>query len=224
MTTPVADYTIVIPAYNEEESLRSILPRLIGLEGCREIVVVDDGSTDRTADVARELGATVVRHPSNRGYGAALKTGTRQTSGSIVVWFDADGEHPEGSIAELVRPVAEDRLDANLGRRRPCSPLDPVRLPGRWLLVLLGRWITRRRIPDMNCGLRCFRRDVILSCLDRLPDGFSASSTSTILLFQHGFRVGFHNISCGRRTRRSALRCMKDGVASLRSILSVVCR
>ncbi|MCB0322243.1 MAG: glycosyltransferase family 2 protein [Bdellovibrionales bacterium] len=217
------DLTIIVPAYNEEENIQPCLQRVRDELPYASLIVINDGSTDATAERAEAVeGAVVVRHTRNRGYGAALKTGIRMTTTPYVLWFDADGQHRVEDILGLVLPVAQQEADAMLGQRTKASAFSVKRMPGKWLLKIVSQVVARQRIPDLNCGLRCFRTSVIRRYLHLLPDGFSASATSTLVMIRRGYRVGFSPITAEKRVGNSTVRIVRDGLKTLSLIMRIM--
>ncbi len=215
--------SIVVPAYNEEAAIGSTLPRLRAACPAAEIVVVDDGSTDETRAIARESeGVRLVAHRRNRGYGAAMKTGIREASRAFVAWYDADGQHDPEDLVAVAAPVLAGESDVAIGLRRPGSSVQRNRVPGKWLLGWVARIVSGESIPDLNSGLRCFRRDVLLRYLHLLPDGFSASTTSTLMMLKGGWRVEYVPIVARPRIGRSTVRIVRDGLHTLHLILRIV--
>lgn len=185
-----ARVSAVIPARNEErtvgrvvEELRRVVPDLL------EVVVVDDGSHDQTATAASSAGAVVVRHPVPRGYGAAVKSGMLTAKGELIMTLDGDGQHRIADAARLLHAAEDHDLVAGHRVRRYHSAL--WRLPGKWVLRQLSSYVVRGRIPDLNCGLRVYRRQAILPYLPLCADGYSFTATSTVLLMASGARVTF---------------------------------
>lgn len=217
------DVTVVIPAYNEAEGIRDTLAGL--RDGCPEadILVVDDGSTDATADIARSIpGIRVVSHIANRGYGAALKTGVRLSDREFIAWYDADGQHRPEDLQRVTTPVIERRMDAVIGVRRKGSARQRNRVLGKKVLHWVTRLVSGQPIPDVNSGLRCFRRDVISRYLHLLPDGFSASTTSTLMLIKRGYRLGYESILAQPRVGTSTVRIFSDGMRTLQLIMRII--
>jgi glycosyltransferase involved in cell wall biosynthesis len=181
--------TVVIPAFNEQDALAAVLTDLHA--NCRDVVggviVVDDGSSDDTAAVAREHGATVVAHPTNLGYGAALKTGIRHAETAFVATMDADGQHSGAAIRRMWERRHEG--DMVVGARIGLVHSRAWRMPGKWLLTLMAVYLTRRRIPDLNSGLRVYRADVLRKYIHLCPNGFSFTTTTTLALMSRGWRV-----------------------------------
>jgi len=220
----VIGVTVLIPAYNEAESIRETLRRVE--ESCRsfaeiaETIVIDDGSTDGTADIARGCGVRVVRHQSNLGYGAALKTGLRHAGGSQVVIIDADLTYPPESIPELVGGLAESDMVVG-ARTGPEVHIPFLRKPAKWVLTKLANRVAEREIPDLNSGLRAFRKDLAERYLHLFPNGFSFTTTLTLAAICDGHRVEFFPISYAKRKGRSKIRPFKDTFNFLVLILRV---
>ncbi len=217
---PRTDVTVVIPAFNEERAVGAVIEALAALAPRPEIVVVDDGSSDGTAVVAERAGARVVRHARNRGYGAAVKTGVRTARTRYVLLCDADGQHRAEDVASL---IASRRPEAMIvGQRAPGSHQVTSRKPGKWLLTRVAESIAGERIPDLNSGLRIFDRALVQRFLYLLPDGFSASTTVTLLFYRRGFDIAYVPIRTEVRVGTSTVRPLRDGVATLYLILKLV--
>ena len=175
--------SIVIPAFNEEPgigaALREIHAAAATIDGRVEVLVVDDGSQDRTAEVARAEGARVLSMPVNRGYGAALKAGIRQVAFDTIVITDADGTYPADMIPKLVAGIAD--YDMVVGARSPSATADPLsRRPAKWVLRKLAGYLAGQPIPDLNSGLRAMKRDLVERYEHLLPSGFSFTTTITL--------------------------------------------
>ena len=215
--------TIIIPAFNEEKGIAVTLQQLRAQYPEIHIIVVDDGSSDETANVASRFDQVkVISHHVNRGYGAALKTGMRNAETKYVLWYDADGQHQSEDIANIVLPVQNGDCDACFGVRGKDSANVAKRAPGKFILRMTSQIVARRNIPDLNCGLRCFRSEVIKRYLHLLPDGFSASSTSTLLMIKRGYRVKFCRIRTMERIGKSTVRMWRDGIFTLKLILRIM--
>ncbi|MFQ5698100.1 MAG: glycosyltransferase family 2 protein [Myxococcota bacterium] len=220
---PLSELTVVIPAFNEEAAIGQTLRELRDAVPAAEILVVDDGSTDRTAEVARSIaGVRVLSHPRNQGYGASLKTAVRACRRRFVVWYDADGQHRPEDLLNVVKPVLEGERDVTIGVRGRGSARQGDRAVGKWLLYQVAQMVSRERIPDLNSGLRCFPRQLLALHLYLLPDGFSASSTSTLLMLKRGYRVGWIPIVARRRVGHSTVRILRDGLRTLHLIVRIV--
>ena len=210
MPEPVS---IIVPVYNEEGAIAATLTAIDATmrEAGRpfEVLVVDDGSTDATARVLAETGVAVVRHRANRGYGAALKTGIRATSHPLIAILDADGTYPIARLPELV--ALADEADMVVGARTGGSVHVPaLRRPVKWLLTRVANLLSGHRIPDLNSGMRVFRREVALRFFGLYPDGFSFTSTITLASHINGYRVEYVPIDYYRRTGASSIRPIRD--------------
>jgi glycosyltransferase involved in cell wall biosynthesis len=205
MTEPVS---IVIPAFNEEagvgpvvQNLRDVLHNA-GLHF--EVIVVDDGSKDQTALAASAAGARVVRHRSNRGYGAALKSGITAARYDVIVITDADGTYPCEAIPGLVREM--DNADMVVGSRTGANVRIPlIRRPAKWVLNRLANYVTSSNIPDLNSGLRVFRRAMAVQYFSILPDAFSFTSTITLAMRCDKYAITYVPIDYRRRTGKSKI-------------------
>jgi glycosyltransferase involved in cell wall biosynthesis len=205
VTNPVS---IVIPAYNEESGIPSVigeLHRVLGDYPAQiEIIVVDDGSSDATARAAALAGARVMRHRSNRGYGAALKTGIAAATHNQVTIIDADGTYPASYIPELLEKLQ--RADMVVGSRVNAGAKIPViRRPAKWVLNRLANYLTNARIPDLNSGLRAFRRDIIMQYFPLLPDQFSWTTTITLAMHCDKYAIAYMPIDYRARKGRSKI-------------------
>jgi len=197
--------SVIIPAYNEESAIAPVIERVRQAVGeSAEIIVVDDGSTDQSGPAARSAGARVIRHRGNRGYGAALKTGTAAASHNTIVIIDADGTYPAARIPDLL--AALDRADMVVGARTGSHVRIPwARRPAKWLLNRLANYLTRSTIPDLNSGLRVFRRDVVMQYFPILPDQFSWTTTITLAMHCDNYAVAYVPIDYHQRTGRSKI-------------------
>lgn len=200
--------SIVIPAFNEEEGVGHVITEiketLQRYSIMAEIIVVDDGSADGTAQAALEAGARVLRHRSNRGYGAALKTGITAASNQYIVITDADGTYPSEYIPELLAHLehADMVVGARIGRK---VKIPLIRRPAKWVLNRLANYLTTARIPDLNSGLRAFRRDVAMQYFTILPDQFSFTTTITLAMHCDRYAVTYLPIDYRGRRGRSKI-------------------
>ncbi|MGH8810158.1 MAG: glycosyltransferase family 2 protein [Noviherbaspirillum sp.] len=198
--------SVVIPAFNEERAIRDVIEEVRGVLSSlgveTEIVVVDDGSTDTSAEVAEACAARVLRHVVNRGYGAALKTGIAAATHANIIIIDADGTYPAVFLKELLARV--DQADMIVGARTgPKVRVPLVRRPAKWVLNLLANYLCGRTIPDLNSGLRVFRRDGAIGYFDILPDKFSWTSTITLAMLFDKRRIDYVPIDYRTRTGQS---------------------
>jgi glycosyltransferase involved in cell wall biosynthesis len=221
MTKP--KLSIIIPAFNEADSLGSVLKELIvRYEDMAEIIVVNDGSTDNTAEVVTAFTkVTLVNHKRNYGYGAALKTGISLATSDWLCFYDADGQHNPDDILRLYE--ASEKADMVVGARQTAVPFMWRRAPGKLILHWLANFMAGQNIPDVNSGLRLLRRDVILRYLHLLPDSFSASTTTTMILVVRGYDVVYIPIQAKRREQgRSQVRQLKDGGNTIMLMLRIM--
>ena len=186
--------SVVIPAYNEEGTVGNVVTEVEKIlrqqSVSPEIIVVDDGSIDNTAQRAAEAGARVLRHRSNRGYGAALKTGIASASKEYIVITDADGTYPAQYIPALLAELK--RADMVVGARVGKNVNVPLlRRPAKWALKFLANYMTRAKIPDLNSGLRAFRRDMVMQYFPILPDQFSWTTTITLAMLCDKYAVSY---------------------------------
>ena len=186
--------TIIIPAFNESQIIAEVLKELQEqLNEHRidsEIIVVDDGSSDDTARSAAQNGVRVLRHHSNRGYGAALKTGILSASHEIVAITDADGTYPARFLPEMLDMIED--VDMVVGSRTGANVHIPfIRKLPKWLLNRLANYVTGSKIPDLNSGFRVFRRSIVLQYLHMLPDQFSFTTTITTAMLCDRYAVRY---------------------------------
>jgi len=218
--------SIVIPAFNEEEGIGNVLDTLKDaldtLNIPKEIIVVDDGSTDGMSNVLSAFeGILVIRHERNMGYGAAIKTGMRQARYEWICITDADGTYPNETIPELVSAIAENDMviGARVGRGA-CMPL--IRKPTKWILTQIANYLAQQRIPDLNSGLRIFKKDIAESFLNILPNRFSFTTTITLAMLSNNYRVLFVPINYYPRTGKSKIRPLHDTMNFLQLIVRTI--
>lgn len=198
----------MIPAHNEAGGIGSVLAELLAGKpaGVTEVIVVDDGSTDGTGQLAEATGARVVRHKTNRGYGAALKTGIHAATARFVLTMDADGQHRLEDVAKLCAMVASGEVaECVIGHRKAVFHSRLWRMPGKWFLRRLAQFLVARSIPDLNSGLRLVRRDIALKYINLCPQGFSFSTTITMALLSRGYGVDFVPIEVRPRIGKSTV-------------------
>ena len=216
--------TIIIPVYNEEQAIESTLDELIPVAKSHawQIVVVNDGSKDKTGMLLKSYSAKcrIINHPYNRGYGAALKTGIRNTETEVIAIYDSDGQHRPADLVRLWKEIPF--YDMVIGERAEGSKVDLFRVPGKWLMSHAANFIVGQRILDINSGLRVFRRDFIKKVLHLMPEGFSFTSTSTVAALKMGFTVGFIPIQTRKRIGSSTVRQVRHGFMAVMLILRLV--
>jgi glycosyltransferase involved in cell wall biosynthesis len=211
--------SVVIPAYNEAGAIGGVVRAVSAVPGWHEVLVVDDGSSDATAAEAEQAGARVIRHPYNKGNGAAVKTGIREARGEVVLLLDADGQHPPESALALVEAVGQ--YDMVVGARASADQAW-LRALGNAVLKRFASWLTGRPIPDLTSGFRAARRERLLEILPLLPNGFSYPTTSCLALLKAGHSVAFLPVKARRREGKGKLRPFREGVRFLLIILKVV--
>jgi glycosyltransferase involved in cell wall biosynthesis len=212
--------SIVIPAFNEAAAISGVVGTLRGAAAWREIIVVDDGSSDGTADAAAAAGATVVRHPYNKGNGAAVKSGVRRAAGEYVLIIDADGQHPPEDALRLVSRLGE--YDLVIGARAQSTQATAARRAGNNALNGLASFLTDRPIPDLTSGFRGARREYLREFLHLLPNGFSTPTTTTLAFIKAGYNVTFEPIHARQRVGQSKIRLARDGARFLVIIFKIV--
>lgn len=212
--------SIIIPAYNVEGSIGSVLEGLGAWRDHAEIIVIDDGSTDRTAEIAERVGVRVVRHRVNKGYGAALKTGIRAARGDVIVMMDSDGEHDAAYIQALLDALPENEMVVGARGKGSHAPL--LRRPGKWILGKVANYLAETNIPDLNSGLRAFRKDIVLRFMPILPNGFSFTTTLTLALFKEGYNIAYVPITTTPRVGKSTVNPIRDGVNTLMLIIRII--
>jgi glycosyltransferase involved in cell wall biosynthesis len=200
--------SVVLPAYNEEAAVGAqveAIRRVLSTHGMiNEIIVVDDGSEDRTAEKALRAGARVVRHPENRGYGAAIKTGIVAAKYEVIIIIDADGTYPADQIPGLVTKL--ETADMVVGARTGNQVHVPyIRRPAKWLLGWLATRISGKPIPDLNSGLRAFRRDCVKQYFSILSNRFSFTTTITMALLADDYHVVYQPINYYQRVGKSKI-------------------
>lgn len=214
--------SIVIPAYNEAESIGSVLEELREVMASypaeTEIIVVDDGSEDRTAEAAAAAGVTVVKQPRNKGYGAALKAGIRHAAHEVIVITDADGTYSNENIPVLLDLIED--YDMVVGARTGENVHIPlIRRPPKWVLNVLANFMTGVKIPDLNSGLRAFRKELSNRFEHILPDRFSFTTTITLASLTNNYAVKFIPIDYFKRVGRSKIRPIHDTLNFLNLII-----
>jgi glycosyltransferase involved in cell wall biosynthesis len=200
--------SVVIPVFNEEGGVITQIETIKAVLNSHgmvyEIIAVDDGSSDRSAEEAVQCGVRVMQHPVNRGYGASLKTGINAAAYDIIVIIDADGTYPADEIPNLVALL--ENADMTVGARIGDQVHIPlVRRPAKWVLRKLAARIAEKHIPDLNSGLRAFRRDCVKQYFSVLSDRFSFTTTSTLALLADNYHVIYHPINYYPRVGKSKI-------------------
>jgi len=202
------DVSIVIPAYNEEDAIatqiKSIQTVMNKTAWRYEIVVVNDGSTDGTAERANIPDVKLLSFPVNRGYGASLKTGITTARSELIVIIDADGTYPSEAIPEML--ARSDKYDMVVGSRVGENVNIPFnRKQAKWFLRLLASYLSDKHIPDLNSGLRVFKKSIVEQFYNILPSGFSFTTTITLAFLCNEFLVYYHPINYFKRVGSSKI-------------------
>ena len=212
--------TIVVPAFNEGASIGSVVSALRAAAQWHDVLVIDDGSTDGTGAAAADAGARVVRHPYNKGNGAAVKTAIRSSTSDWILIIDGDGQHRAEDARRLVARLGE--YDLVIGARDPQTQATA----GRRLILAglnwLASYLTERTIPDLTSGFRAARRDYLLEFIHMLPNGFSTPTTTTLAFVKAGYNVAFEPIGALPRVGTSKIRLGSDGAKFLLILLKVI--
>lgn len=212
--------SVVIPAMDEAASIGALVSTLRAAASWNEILVVDDASSDATAVEAERAGARVIRHPYNKGNGAAVKSGIRQARGDFVLIIDGDGQHPPEDAMRLVSRLGD--FDLVIGARSPSSQATPARRGGNALLNWLAGYLTGRPIPDLTSGFRAARRACLLEFIHLLPNGFSTPTTTTLAFIKAGYNVTFEPVHARRRAGHSKIHFARDGAKFFLILLKIV--
>ena len=218
--------SVVIPAYNEEKGISEVLADLKTILDDThlqyEIIIVDDGSSDKTAEIVQKQDfVRLIQHPVNRGYGAALKTGIKSASGDWILITDADGTYPNESIPELLKYSGE--YDMVVGARTGENVSIPMyRRPAKLFLTKLANYLVETKIPDLNSGMRLFRKEDSMKYFHILPSGFSFTTTITLSYLSDGFLVKYVPIDYHERHGSSKIKPFKDGMNFILLILKAI--
>jgi len=227
LNTPglLSGLSLIIPAYNEEAAIGEIVSRaaavLVDCAASWEIIVVSDCSSDSTAGVAAAAGARVIIHPTNKGYGNALKSGISNARYDTVAIIDADGSYPPEDL-RILTPFAA-HFDMVVGQR--CGVHfsgGPFKRAGRWLQLFLVEFTTGTRVPDVNSGLRIFPRDIALNFFDTLCGGFSFTTSITLSMLMLGYTIKFVPVAYEARIGKSHVRYYRDTLRSLQIITHAI--
>lgn len=212
--------TIMIPAKNEEASLKSLLPELRSRFPSAELLVVNDGSTDNTLQVSEGHDARVLSHPYSMGNGAAIKAGARAAKGEHIVCLDADGQHDPSNVEHLLSKLNEG-YDMVVGARNTGGQAGRRRTLGNYLYNRFASLITGHKIEDLTSGFRAVRADKFREFIHLLPNGFSYPTTITMAFFRSGYSVAYVPIKANKRMGKSHLKIVRDGIRFLLIIFKV---
>ncbi|MCJ8320904.1 MAG: glycosyltransferase family 2 protein [Colwellia sp.] len=218
MTTKIS---IVIPTKNEQKSIGKLIISLNKLTlDILEIIVINDGSTDCTLEVAQQAGATVITHPYSKGNGAAIKTGARAAKGDILIFMDGDGQHKAEDVPRLIEEL-EQGFDLVVGARQRGSQASFGRSIANKFYNSFASYMTGHKIQDLTSGFRAVKADKFSEFISLLPNGFSYPTTSTMAFFRAGYSVSYIPIHANKREGKSHLKPIKDGIRFLLIIFKV---
>ncbi len=217
--------SVVLPAYNEENAIGKVIHDIhTGLRGAKwsyEILVVDDHSSDQTAAIAESLKARVIRRPLTGGSGASRRTGIVNAEGEIIVMLDADGSYEASDIPKLLEHFPQyDQV--NGARTSEQGTLKLLRTPAKWLIRKLACYLTSTNIPDLNTGLKAFKKDIMMKYLWVLPDGFSCVTTMTLAFLSNGYAVKYVPTAYHKRIGKSKFHPVKDTYQYLNTVIKMV--
>ena len=219
-TTDPINLSIIIPAKNEAKAIGDAVTTARSEYPDAQIIVVDDGSDDGTGDIAEQAGATVVRHPESLGNGAAVKSGARAAQGEILAFMDGDGQHDAREFGKLLEKL-DGGYEMAIGARHSGSHANVGRLFANGLYNHFASMISGRPILDLTSGFRVVRASLFKRFLYLLPNGFSYPTTITMAFLRSGYAVCFEPIQVGKRTGKSHIRPIRDGIKFLVIIFKV---
>ena len=216
--------SVVVPVFNEEGAVASTINQLKEVMDKSsydyEIIAVNDGSKDKSLEILKNIkGINVISHPYNLGYSASLKDGIKHAKGNYILITDADGTYPIKEIPNLLKYI--DKYDMVVGERRKENvPL--LRKPAKFMIAKLGNFVSGKKIPDINCGLRIFRKDIALRFWNLFPSGFSFTITITLACLTNEYTVKYVPISYFKRKGESTIHPVKDFINFITLIARIV--
>jgi glycosyltransferase involved in cell wall biosynthesis len=217
MTVEAGSVSIIIPALNEEAAIGKVVGEIVKAFPKAEVIVVNDGSRDKTAEKAAQVGAKVLSHDKPHGYGAALRTGTENASRPYILFCDGDGQHSVKDVRRIIE--ACEGYDMVVGARERGSHAPLLRRPGKLLLRWFANFLAGEKIPDLNSGLRIYKHDVLMRYIHLMPKGFSFSTTGTFAMLKSNRRIKYIPIKAGERIGTSTVRQWRHGPQTLMLML-----
>ena len=217
-----ARISVVIPARNEEDAIGEVVRGVLTAVDAIEVIVVDDGSEDATAERASEAGAQVLRNPYNVGNGASVRRGALATSGDIIVFLDGDNQHPPDEIPRLLGELGE--YDMVVGARTRNSNTSTVRNVGNYFLNRVARWISGQRVDDLTSGFRAIKRKRLMEFIHLFPRGYSYPTTITLAIMMAGGFVHYVPLDTikRRKTGKSEISPVKDFFKFIAIIIRII--
>lgn len=212
--------SIILPCLNEAHNLATLLPSLQQAHPTAEIIVVDDGSSDASAQIAQQLAIRVIKHPYRLGNGAAVKSGARVAQGDVLVFMDADGQHNPQDIEKLLTVLAQGH-EMVVGARTAVSQASLARKWANRFYNRLASWMVGHPIPDLTSGFRAVKADKFREFISLLPNTFSYPTTITMAFFRAGYSVGYVPIVAQTRLGKSHIKPLRDGVRFLMIIFKI---
>ncbi|OKH18328.1 glycosyltransferase family 2 protein [[Limnothrix rosea] IAM M-220] len=206
--------SIVIPVFNEEEAIAATIEQINGIfadtSQVYELIIVNDGSTDNTAHILKkQTNISLFEHPVNRGYGAALKTGIVHAKYDLIVITDADGTYPNERLPDLI--ALAERFDMVVGSRTGENvTYSNIRKIPKFFLVGFAQWIAKQKIPDLNSGMRVFKKEIAQEFIHILPDTFSFTTTITLAMLTNNYIVHYEPIDYFHRVGNSKIKPIRD--------------
>lgn len=213
--------SIIVPAYNEEKAIEEVLKKLTAAKISGEIIVVDDGSTDNTLNIARSFPVRIIHQEINRGNGSAIKTGIRAAKYDAIAIFDADDTFFIEDFLRMIPYINE--YDMVVGARISKDAfIPPMRRPAKWFIKKLASFLADYKIPDINSGLRIVKKEHLERFFSLFPNGFSFHTTITLALLCNDYNVKFLPVSCKKSTGKSKIKPIQDTYNFIQLIIRVV--
>lgn len=212
--------SVVMPAKNEALAISNVIAKVLEVLPEAEVIVVNDGSSDATGQIASDAGAKVVNHCYSMGNGAAIKTGARAASGDVIVFMDSDGQHSPSDIPKLLEKINQG-YDLVVGARSASSQASMGRLVANSFYNRFSSWMVGHKVDDLTSGFRAVVRSKFLQFLYMLPNGFSYPTTSTMAFFRAGYAVTYVPIQVHKRLGESHIKIWKDGIRFLLIIFKI---